>query len=476
MKKLILPILIMTSFSAGAFVYDDISIEGASCSPERMLFPLEDVEDNMNFFRRSMGRWQITNISDDNVIMGSGYRFAVKHGKAGSSFCVPETYVVDDQVTLTKIAQDGSFLERLLSKFKTVKLITSDGNWIPALSLPSNAFKNQRLIVERKATWGTTVSYKYGSLTGYTPIKLQDQLDFVYDGEKWIIEPNYIISSQHEISEIAADPSILAALLDKHTSVKILLQDGRWARNLTVKEKPFGSMLTVERQSTYGVNVEYGTAQITPPRGSTTVFINSGIWWVYSSKTISDNRTIRALGNNPAKLKQNIDLYGNLIVSESDGNWTPTFTLPAANDLGKNRTFTLYRNSTYHSNIVFPNGVTLAPRKNTKTTFFSGSIDGWSLIPQYSVYKPEDISSVDSPEKIKALLDQYGNLGITISDNGYLAQVTLPDDAQNGEFVEFGKTTIKPVTIQFSGKTLALGYDSLTLYYSGGEWSKISLK
>lgn len=399
-KKLSLPVLIMASFSAGATVYDDITFEGtANCSKGRMLFPAEDVADNMDFFRNNLGRWQITNISDGNVIMGAGHNYEVKRGQAGGAFCVSETYVVDDQTTLTKISQDSAFLESLLSKFKAVKLITSDGNWIPTLSLPANASKGQRLIVERLATFGTTLDYKHGTLRGYTPIKRQDQLDFVFDGEKWIIEPKYVVSSQAEISEIATNPSKLSDLLDEHTSVKILLQDGRWAKTLSVEKlnKLFGSMLFVERQSTYAVKVKYGSAEINPPRGSTTVFTSSGPWWVYSSKTISDNSTIRQLGGDPADLKRNIDIYGNLVIKESDSNWTRTFTMPAANELGENRTFTLDRNSTYNTDIVFPNGLTLTPRRNTKTAFFSGSIDGWSLIPQHSVYKPQDISTVDSP-------------------------------------------------------------------------------
>ncbi|MBV7296762.1 hypothetical protein [Enterovibrio paralichthyis] len=57
-KKLSLPVLIMASFSAGATVYDDITFEGtANCSKGRMLFPAEDVADNMDFFRNNLGIW-----------------------------------------------------------------------------------------------------------------------------------------------------------------------------------------------------------------------------------------------------------------------------------------------------------------------------------------------------------------------------------------------------------------------------------
>lgn len=458
-------------------VYDRITFN-RECPPLSFPVPPEDVPANLNFFKKNMGRWQITEIGNKHVITGSGYGFQVKKGTAGHFFCAHDT-VIRDQKTMDAIARDPKLFEELLSKYNPLTMITSNGNNIAELTMPPKSAVGQEFIVERQAD--AAIKMKFGKHTvsfpyGFNTVVPKDKkVTFIFDGYQWLMKPAKTVKSQAELSRIGKDSGALTQLLTEHRSVEIKTQDGAWTPQITLsRDAPHGTMVSFVRNSTYSVKFNYSSTSITPPRGSKTQFIkHGGSWFVISGKTVRDNTTLRKLGSDAGLLKRFINDYSTLTLRTSDGNWTRYFTIPKATDIGNIRNIILTRYSSWWVGLKFP-GVTLRPRKGSTAQFIA--FDDWSLQAQRSLDSNADVQLAAQSSSIKSLLDRYGNLNISLTDGAYLSEINLPDNATNGEMINITRRTVKPVKVRYSGQQhqLSLGLDTL-FYFDNNKWQIVSL-
>lgn len=449
------------------------------CPPLSFPVPPEDVPANLNFFKNNMGRWQITQIGDKHVIMGSGYGFRVKKGTAGYFYCAHSS-VIRDQKTMDAIEHDPQLFKDLLSRYNPLTMITSDGNTIPKVTLPLGVAKGQEFIIERQAAADIKVNYArrdigftYGTDTDVAKGK---KLTFRYNGDFWEMKPGYIVKTQKDLSKIGKDETELNKLLEQHRSVEIRTFDGGWTPTINLsRHAPHGTMVTFIRNSTYSVRLNYSSTSIVPPRGTKTVFIKSGgSWFVLSDKLVRDNRTLRILGSNPNLVRQLINEFSSLTLQTSDGNWTRSFDVPKATSVGAIRNITLKRYSTWRVGLKFP-GVTIYPRRGSITRFIA--FDKWDMQGRKSIFRNDDVQAIATAAGVKQMLDKYASLSINISDDAYVPAIYLPDNATNGELVEITRRTYrKSLKVHYSGQTITTGLvEPLLFYFENNKWKIITL-
>ncbi|BDM65378.1 hypothetical protein NFHSH190041_28300 [Shewanella sp. NFH-SH190041] len=266
--------------TANAVVYNKITSARDCVYPEYYV-PVKDVQDNMSFFRNNMGRWQISQIADRHVIMGSGYRFQVKRGTAGNAFCVSDG-VIKTQREMDRLVADSAYFISLLKKYRPLYIVTSDGNGIPDLNLPQLGTTDNGIKIKiiRRAFDSTKVHFAVNHTTPFITIPQNKQLEFEFDGTQWNPTPSRVIKRQNQLNSIKNDNNLRDALKSAGV-LKVETSDGNWLSKLNLKTDDVddGTMLIFYRNSTWAVSVNYSGKTISPKRGETVKLIKlSGSW------------------------------------------------------------------------------------------------------------------------------------------------------------------------------------------------------
>ncbi|WP_315972966.1 hypothetical protein [Shewanella sp. NFH-SH190041] len=464
--------------------YDTIT-HNRHCVAPTFPVPRKDVAANMDFFRKNLGTWQITQIADKHVIMGSGYNYAVKPGTAGYFFCAhpQNSFVIRDKATMDRIATDENYFKQLIAKYPVITMITSNGNTpSQTVDLPLGVAKDRQFIVQHRTSTKLKVNYVKGIIQFIygidAEIPTNQDISFKFNGERWLMESNKNVFSRSDFS----DQNTLNQLLLRYRGITIRTTNQEWQPEIVLPSNGLGgtpnlhgTMVYFEQKSDQDVTIKYGTGErrtITPPKNSVTVFLNYwNFWYVVSERRVSDNSTLGKLGNNPALLKQQLEQYNTLILTTSDGNWTDSFTMPSAAEIGEQRMLVLRRNSSWGVKLKFP-GVTVVPRRGATIRF--NAFGDWAMFSNYVFYRKGDSQYVSTAAKIKQQLDKYGNISIALLDEDHLDDIYLPDNAVNGEFVRVYWRTGDRLTVHYSGKKLNVGGDSPTFYFDNGSWRIIN--
>ncbi|WP_273795144.1 M66 family metalloprotease [Brucella intermedia] len=224
-----------------------------------------------------------------------------------STFLDPLTYdyVISTQSEFNKLKDDvnGIYLSKLLETVNSIKIVTSDGNWIKDIYLPEElAGKSGKLITfERHATSASTISYSSKTITpvggrGYYFRIFEDAWNMPSDlpysqVESVFIDPgkyDYIISSLSEIRETANDPqcSHLKSVFADHDTIRIELADGRWADVFYLPDNDpslNGKKIIFNSNAGYSARVYYSGVSLSIQNGTTLTFVNNnGAWAEWS--------------------------------------------------------------------------------------------------------------------------------------------------------------------------------------------------
>lgn len=159
----------------------------------------------------------------------------------------PYDHIIQSQSEFDKMNGDisGSHLSSLLEKSSTIKIVTSDGNFLKEIHLPEKILSQSGKLItfEREATYASTIYYegkkieaKHGAKLYFknvngvwnTPSDLpySEVVSVFAEPEKY----DHTVSSQKEISDMGNDPNAtyFNHMLTKYKTIKISLSDGNW--------------------------------------------------------------------------------------------------------------------------------------------------------------------------------------------------------------------------------------------------------
>ncbi|HDL7749505.1 TPA: peptidase M66 [Yersinia enterocolitica] len=224
-----------------------------------------------------------------------------------AEFIEPASYdhVIKSQSEFNKMTDDvsGSYLSTLLETSSSIKIITSDGNFLKDIYLPCNiSSQDGKLITfEREASYSSTIFYANKTIEASRGDKLYFKnvsgvwnmpFDLPYsEVESVFTDPgkyDYVINSQSEINETGNDPDSqhLNSLFLDYSTINIRLADGQWAAKFYLPENDSslnGKKVIFYSNAGYSSSVYYSDQSLSLHRGQTLVFINNdGVWAEWS--------------------------------------------------------------------------------------------------------------------------------------------------------------------------------------------------
>lgn len=214
-------------------------------------------------------------------------------------------YIINSQREFDKMKGDvaGKYLSSLLKTSSSIKIVTSDGNFLKEIYLPSeNLLQNGKFITfERKATYSSTIFYAGKTVGADLDVKryfknvsgvwnMPSDLPYSQVGSIFadLGQYDYTVSAQREISKTGNDPDAiyLKSLLADNNTINIRLSDGNWAKTFYLPENiPSlnGKKIIFYSNAGYTSSVYYSGQSLSLNRGQTLVFINNnGVWGEWS--------------------------------------------------------------------------------------------------------------------------------------------------------------------------------------------------
>jgi hypothetical protein len=273
-------------------------------------------------------------------------------------------YVISTQGELNSLDNAGSYLTGLFSNHGTVTMVTSDGNWIPNVVLPSNLQDGYEVAFKINSNYPVTVQYNNGQ---HVDLSYSDKVSFIRRGGAWVYQYGHVISSPAELSNLDGAGAYLNSVLADSNNVEIVTADGSWVGNINLPGKsPDGSHVFFEINSGYGVTVSYGNTSLYLPNGSRQMFTyQSGAWAPQSAYVIPDLSQLDASG---IYLEDALKKYGNAQINAVDGNWVGNVALPASAPEGSSVTFNI--RSGYPVVVDYGSGTASLGSGTSRTFFF----------------------------------------------------------------------------------------------------------
>ncbi len=214
-------------------------------------------------------------------------------------------YVINSQSEFDKMKDDfaGNYLSSILKTSSSIKIVTSDGNFLKELYLPGDILsQNGKLITfEREAMYSSTVFYAGKTVVANRDVKLYFKnvssvwnmpSDLPYSKVSIIFtdpgQYDYTVSSQREINETGNDPDAvyLKSLVADYNTINIRLSDGSWTKTFYLPENDLslnGKKIIFYSNAGYSSDVYYTGRSLSLNRGQTFVFINNnGVWAEWS--------------------------------------------------------------------------------------------------------------------------------------------------------------------------------------------------
>ena len=203
------------------------------------------------------------------------------------------------------------------------------------------------------------------------------------------------IDSQAQFNQMLNDTSgaYLASLLQEHQNVKIVTSDGNYTATIYMPDPssiPDDRLVVFERKATFATAIKYGSESISPDPGQQIGFKIFEKKWVtpgdlsydaaslkfaipgYFDEVVSDNKTIRQLGNDPsgAGFLSLLGTCDSLEVRLSDGNYDESFFLPPLPSATEQKTVTFMSTAGYNSLVNYgENGASMVIRKGDARVF-----------------------------------------------------------------------------------------------------------
>lgn len=229
-----------------------------------------------------------------------------------AQFIEPASYdhVISSQSEFDRMNDDitGSYLSSLLETSSSVKIATSDGNWIKSIYLPDGVLAQDGKLItfEQEATYSSVIVYSGKSINSSIGEKIYLKnvsgawnmpSDLPYsEVESVFADPgtyDYVINSQSEISETGNDPeaTYLSSLLIDYNTINVRLADGQWAGAFYLPKNDSsldGKKIIFFSDAGYSSQVYYSENSISLSRGQTLTFINNnGMWAEWSDAQYS---------------------------------------------------------------------------------------------------------------------------------------------------------------------------------------------
>ncbi|BDM64852.1 hypothetical protein NFHSH190041_23040 [Shewanella sp. NFH-SH190041] len=303
--------LLAISTSSYAVVHKNITFKRECVYPE-IKFPVADVKDNMSFFRQNMGRWQITELAGNYVIMGSGYNYQIKKGRAGYTFCVSDG-VITQQSQMNDMYNNPQYFKNLLLEYNPLTVITSDGNWLRQFTLPQLDNNNNKntFVINRKSTYPVRINFLFNDKEPYIEVPKNTSLYFYFNGNNWLPSPKWSAHRQHQLNEIKNNVQIFTNNINKYGVYQAATSDGNWVNNLTLPESGInnGRVFMFNRRATWATTIKFDGRTITPGKDTTTYIIRLNDKWAI----LGEKEVIKArLFQHGSYKGQQLPLTGNI--------------------------------------------------------------------------------------------------------------------------------------------------------------------
>jgi len=224
-----------------------------------------------------------------------------------AGFIEPESYglVITSQTVFDKMKDDtsGGYFSTLLNGKDSIKMVTSNGNWIKTFYLPENVQSQDGSLITflQNGTSasdfvyaGKRVSSRRGGKLYFRNVNgvwyMPSDLPYA-EVESIFADPgkyDYIINSRSEISAIGNDPDAahLKSLLVDHKTLSIKLADGIWAGTFYLPEAGTslnGKKIIFYSNAGYASRIYYSGVSLSLSRGQTLAFMNNnGAWAEWS--------------------------------------------------------------------------------------------------------------------------------------------------------------------------------------------------
>lgn len=221
-----------------------------------------------------------------------------------AEFIEPASYdrIIKSQGEFNKMKDDvtGSYLSTLLEKLSSIKIVTSDGNWLKDIYFPDNisSLEGKLITFEQEATYssnivyvGKTIDSQRGKKLYFKNVnnlwKMPSDLPYSEVGSVFA-DPkqyDYVINSQSEINATGNDPDAdhLNSLFVNYNTINIQLADGKWAAVFYLPKDDSslnGKKVIFYSNAGYSSRVYYSGRSLPLNRGQTLVFMNKNGMWV----------------------------------------------------------------------------------------------------------------------------------------------------------------------------------------------------
>ncbi|BDM64913.1 hypothetical protein NFHSH190041_23650 [Shewanella sp. NFH-SH190041] len=454
--KLCLALLILATGSAKAVVYDEIKYAYSRECPDEMVPILpSDIADNMDFFRYNLSKWQISQIGNNHVIMGYGYNFTVKPGRAFGIFCVPKSQapVTYDKITFNRECPPLSFP-------------------VPPEDVPANLnfFKNNM------GRWQITeIGNKHvitGSGYGFQVKK--------GTAGHFFCAHDTVIRDQKTMDAIARDPALFEELLSKYNPLTMITSNGNSIAELTMPPKSSaGQEFVVERQADAAIKIKFGKRTVSfpygfdtvIPKGKTVTFKFDGYQWLMKpAKMVSSQTELSRIGKDSGVLNQLLTEHRAVEIKTQDGEWTPVIEL--SRDAPDGTMVSFVRNSTYSVKFNY-SSTTIVPPKGTKTVFIKRG-GSWFVISDKSVRDNATLRKLGGePALLKRFINDYSTLKLQTSDGNWTRNFTIPKatDIGNIRNIILIRYSSWWVGLKFPGVTLRPRKGSTMQFIAFDDWS-----
>lgn len=228
------------------------------------------------------------------------------------------------QDELNKLDSSGSHIKSLFEKHSNVKIVTSNGNWVPKITLPADVKDGYMVSLQVDSTYSLTA--QYGSNTVSLP--RGSKVLFVRRGGVWNYDGEFKIGWQKELSNLDSSGDYLKSILNERSPVRIRTSDGAWISNITLPANSVeGRSVFFQIDSGYGVTVNYGRESAWLPNQARRQFVYRNGAWSPITYEVPD---LSKMDSSGAYLK---DLFlsfnSNVQVNTWNGFWTQKIVLPS---------------------------------------------------------------------------------------------------------------------------------------------------
>ena len=193
--------------------------------------------------------------------------------RRGGTWVYQPEYVIKDQAELSKFDQYGRYLQSVMDQNSQLAVVTSDGNWIPSMSLPAQSREGRQVRFEINSGYGVTIFYNGIS----TQVPSRSLRLFTYRAGQWRAET-------YEVPKMASldnSGDYLGKLFQlNYGSIRVKSADGNWIKTVVLpKAPPQGSTVILDVQSGWGVDVLYNGRTSSFGTGSLRSFVfQNGAW------------------------------------------------------------------------------------------------------------------------------------------------------------------------------------------------------